>query len=285
MTGEKKFKGTFTDNVSVVRKQVKAWNDMCDEVKRVRDVDLSSPRGHSRPYAAMRGYSLLVFGRLQVHKRVRDMTFSANRLVGSVVYRARKALNANRAFMAALAEYKYRPNSLHDGVFNLSHWVGTHMEIADVIKELGKTIAGSKVKFPCVMNFLPVVETVINPSHGGTLTQIQLNLAICALTDKGWKTPMRELKVFDTILRPVYDELIRQFATSPYLQHGYGQPQHTKMEIYTTGPNAGQVKDRYGDHMDALEIHNLTLTLNPSLCDKHYAQMADESNMVITEFQ
>jgi hypothetical protein len=37
MTGEKKFKGTFTDNIPVVRKQVKAWNDMCDEVKRVRE--------------------------------------------------------------------------------------------------------------------------------------------------------------------------------------------------------------------------------------------------------
>lgn len=36
-TGEKKFKGTFTDNVSVSRKMVKAWNDMCDEVERVRD--------------------------------------------------------------------------------------------------------------------------------------------------------------------------------------------------------------------------------------------------------
>jgi len=37
MTGEKKFKGTFSDNVSIVRKTVKAWNDMCDEVKRIRE--------------------------------------------------------------------------------------------------------------------------------------------------------------------------------------------------------------------------------------------------------
>jgi hypothetical protein len=211
------------------------------------------------------------------------MTFSANRLVGSAVYRARKALNANPAFMKTVAGYRFSPDCLYDGVFHLWHYPGTHGEIARIIGDKNKTIVAQKEKFPCVMNFLPVVETVTD--HGGTLAQIRLNLAICAPTEKDWFTQQREREVFDTILRPVYRELINQLANSPYLQNGYGLPPHNKVEIYTTGANAGQVVDRYNEHLDALEVTNLLLTLNTSLCDKHYAQMADESNMVITEFQ
>ncbi len=37
MTGEIKQRGTFSDNVEPVYKQVKAWNDMCDRVQHIRD--------------------------------------------------------------------------------------------------------------------------------------------------------------------------------------------------------------------------------------------------------
>ena len=37
MTGEKRQKGSFSDNVSVVRKQVTAWNDMIDAVSHIRE--------------------------------------------------------------------------------------------------------------------------------------------------------------------------------------------------------------------------------------------------------
>lgn len=207
------------------------------------------------------------------------MTFSTNRLIGATVYRTRKALNADAAFMSALSEYKYRPNCLYDDAFHLWHYPGTHSEIAETISKLSKTIAGGKVKFPCVMNFLPVNQAV-----GSDATQIRLNLAICTVTDSQWMTPMRELKVFDTVLRPIYREFIKQVSRSPYLQNGYGEPPHTMTEIYTTGKNAGQVSDRYGEHLDAIEITNLLLTLNPRLCDIQYRQMADENTMVITEF-
>jgi hypothetical protein len=36
MTGEKKQRGSFSDNVPVVRKQVDAWNSMCDQVWYIR---------------------------------------------------------------------------------------------------------------------------------------------------------------------------------------------------------------------------------------------------------
>lgn len=37
MTGEKRQTGTFSENVSVVRKQVAAWNDMVDAVHHIRE--------------------------------------------------------------------------------------------------------------------------------------------------------------------------------------------------------------------------------------------------------
>ncbi len=210
------------------------------------------------------------------------MTFSANRLVGAVVYRTRKALSMNYEFIKALAAYNYAPNCLYGGKFHLWHYPGTHGEIARIMAKLSETTQGSVRKFPCIMNFLPVAETV--SGSGSDVLQVKLNLAICATTSSEWLTQEREVLVFDTVLRPIYSELINQLSRTPYLLNGYGTPPHTKTEIYTTGANAGQVHDRYNEHIDAIEISNLTLTINQAACDEMYSQMADESKSVITEF-
>lgn len=212
------------------------------------------------------------------------MMFSTNRLVGAAVYRTRKALNASKAFMKAVESYDFAPNCLYDNTFHMWHFPGTHAEISRVMHQMSKTVETNKMKFPCIMNFLPVKEDIINPSRSGGLVQVRLNLAICAITSSGWLTQMRELKVFDPILRPVYSEFINQISRMPYIQHGHGIPQHSKVEIYTTGANAGQIFDRYDEHIDAIEIVNLQLTYNPALCDKYFQQMADESEQVLTEF-
>ncbi len=211
------------------------------------------------------------------------MIFSTNRLVGSLVYQTRTALNANKAFMDALTEYKYYPNCLYDDKFHLWHYPGTHEEISHIMVELGKTIEGQRQKFPCIMNFLPVAETIINSGRVQAI-QVRLNLAICATTFSEWKTQTRERIVFDKVLRPIYEEFIHQSSRSGYLQNGYGIAAHTKHEIYTTGANAGQIHDRYNEFIDAIEISNLLLTLDPTLCDKFQIKMSEESDKVLTEF-
>jgi hypothetical protein len=211
------------------------------------------------------------------------MMFSTNRLVGAAVYRTRKALNANAAFMSDLKTYEFAPNCLYDGSFHLWHYPGTHEEISRLMVDMSKTIDGSRRKFPCIMNFLPVTETVTN-SNGGDVFQIRLNLAICSITDSHWLTQTRERIVFDKVLRPIYVELINQLSRIPYILNGYGTPAHAKHEIYTTGANAGQIHDRYNEHIDAIEISNLILTIDTGLCENYYSQMAEESNKVLTEF-
>lgn len=212
------------------------------------------------------------------------MIFSTNRLIGAVVYRTRKALNENKAFMQAVADYEFAPNCLYNGVFHLWHFPGTHAEISRIMNDLSKTAQGNKVKFPCIMNFLPDTETVTGSNSGGSIVQVRLNLAICATTESEWLTQTREKQVFDPVLYPVCEEFIRQMSKLPYIQQGYGQPPHTKHKIFTTGASAGQIHDRYNEHIDAIEIANLTLTLNTRLCDKYHSQMAEESNQVLTEF-
>lgn len=206
------------------------------------------------------------------------MMFSTNRLVGAAVYRTRKALNANKAFMRLVAGYEFAPACLYDDIFHLWHFPGTHEEISRVMMKMSQTIETNRMKFPCIMNFLPDTETV------GSVVQVRLNLAICAITDSEWLTQTREKQVFDPVLYPVCDEFIRQISGLPYIQGSYNTPPHTKHRIFTTGANAGQIHDRYNEHIDAIEIANLTLTLNPRLCDDYYSQMAEESSLVLTEF-
>ncbi len=211
------------------------------------------------------------------------MILSTNRLVGAAVYRTRKALNANPEFMEALKAYQYAPSCLYDDVFHLWHFPGTHEEISRLMIAMSKSIESSKMKFPCIMNFQPVTRTISSATNGN-LIQVRLNLAICAITFQEWTTQTRERSVFDIVLRPIYDEFIRQISKLPFIQVGYELAPHTVHEIYTTGANAGQIHDRYNEHIDAIEIGNLTLTLNPRLCEKHFEQMKKENDLVLTEF-
>lgn len=49
------------------------------------------------------------------------MILSTNRLVGALTYRTLVALNANPAFMSALANYYYSLNCLCDDKFHMHH--------------------------------------------------------------------------------------------------------------------------------------------------------------------
>ena len=70
-------------------------------------------------------------------------------------------------------------------------------------------------------------------------------------------------------------------ALSGYFLTDYGLPPHDYYEVFTTGGNAAQIKDLYGEHVDAIELHNLSLVLKP-LCRRQLERIATE-NYRVTE--
>ena len=143
------------------------------------------------------------------------MTVSASKLIGAVVQRTMDALNADPAFVEAAKAYELWPNCFQDGKLHLWHYPGTPNEIANVLVNVGKLLKGAALKFPAVLDFHPIRQSLdargaVRPEH-----RITYNLAIIAPVRKDWLTQDREQFVFEPILRPIHEELIRQIKRFP----------------------------------------------------------------------
>jgi hypothetical protein len=141
---------------------------------------------------------------------------------------------------------------------------------------LNKHRNGYLLKFPSIFNFQSVKQ------ERGSETTLHYNLAIVAPVRSEWLTQERDEQTFELVLRPIYEEFLRQITLSGYFNLDYGTPPHTCYEVFTTGDNSGIMLERYGDNMDAIELHDLRLELRNS-CQKETIKR--ESKMVLKGFE
>lgn len=203
------------------------------------------------------------------------MIISANKIIGSLVYRTRNALQGKNLFMQHLREYAYSESCISDGKLKFIHFPGTHQEIADNLLRLAPAQLGGNNRFPALFNF----NTIHQRRDGDSIT-VYYNLAFVAPVHSDWITERREVEVFEKILRPLYEEFMVQLKKSGYFFLGYGKyPPHDYYEVFTTDKNGGELIDRYGDNIDAIEVHNLVLTLE-DLCDEQLEIIEKENNLL-----
>ncbi len=202
---------------------------------------------------------------------------SPNKLMGMLVYRTREALGRDREFLAGLQEYVFSPNCHVDGRFLFWHYPGTPNEISNVLLAIGEQVNGARLKFPAVLNYQPVRQRRVQGS-----TTLYCNLAIVGSVERDWTTQQREAQVFDLLLRPIYREFMRQIELSGYFRTGYGTPPHDYYEVFTTGGNSAEISARYGDYVDAIELHDLELKPSALLCDRDL-EVIEEDNENVTK--
>ena len=200
---------------------------------------------------------------------------SPNKLIGSLVFRTRNALDWNKEFKDNLLSYPYSKNCLVNNHFLLWHYPGTNNEISNALLEIGKHPNGARLKFPSFLNFQPIRQ-----ENRGNEVTIFYNIAIVGTVKSTWMTEKREHEVFEKVLRPVYEEFIRQIQACRYFKTDYGKPDHTYYEIFTTGESAGEIIKRYGDNIDAIEIHGMALKLNKNLCKSDFLTIERENAAV-----
>lgn len=202
------------------------------------------------------------------------MIVSPNDIIGSLVYRTREALNKNKQFIDQLAGYYYSPNCLINDKMNLWHFPGTHNEISNVLLKLGEAVNGSYLKFPAILNFHSIRQRI-----EGTEIEVHYNLAIVGSVKSTWTTQERESQLFRHLLRPIYEEFINQVNMYRYFNLGYGAPSHDYYEVFTTGGNSAQIKDMYGEYVDAIELHDLTIKIKP-ICMRDGVKILKENDLV-----
>jgi hypothetical protein len=214
---------------------------------------------------------------------------SANQIIGSLVYRTRKALNTNPAFLASAQSYV---NALQeatgkgydlfapDGKIQLWHYCGTAEEIASYFLKM-QDAALSRYKFPAVFNYQPVREDF---GLKGNISAKTFNLAFVAPTNPEWGTPTREKKVRDKLLVHIYREFIRQIRKSKYFLVPVGGLVHTSYWVPTTGEGITRVLDYlYSDFMDAIQVVNLRLQVYDTACKNDENLLNRESNLVFQD--
>lgn len=196
---------------------------------------------------------------------------SANKIIGSLVYGARESLRNDISFLSGLDAYDYKESCFYNGKFNLWHYPATHNELSDILEQLGQSTR--QIKYPAVFNLNPIRQ-----DRSGSDITIYFNLAIIAPVLSEWLTQEREEQVFIPLLRPIYNSLIEQTKKKGYIL-SRGFPSHRYYEVFTTGKTGGALLERYGDHLDAIELQNLTLTIG-KLCEKDLGQIEEENRLV-----
>lgn len=206
------------------------------------------------------------------------MIISVNKLVGSWIYRTREALNSNTVFMNRIKDYPFIGDCLFNGKFHLWYFPGTPQEISQILNAFDKNVNGSKIKFPAFFNYNTFRQ---NKTDEGT--KVYLNLAAVARTLDELTTGERENKIFDLLLRDIYEEFINQIIKSKYVRAGFVRPVHDYYEVFSTGGNADIVEKRYGDHIDAIEMHNMQLYIEENNCERDRIKIELENNLVLED--
>lgn len=197
---------------------------------------------------------------------------SPNKIMGALVYRTREALNKDEKFLGNLVNYAYYRNCYDGERFTLWHYPGTGDEISAYLLELDK-VGYHRYKFPAVFNFQPIrQEMQRNPV-------IHYNLAIAGSVKSEWLTEQREAELFDNLLRPIYVELMNQIMTCPWIMTGYDLPPHDYYDVFTVG-NGNLMRDKYGEYVDAIELHDLTLAVK-KLCQSDEEEIIKENELLI----
>jgi hypothetical protein len=214
---------------------------------------------------------------------------SANKIIGSLVYRTREALNKKPAFLAgaqsyldALQEATGKGYALFapDGKIQLWHYCGTAEEISDCFLKMQEA-ALSRYKFPAVFNYQPVKED-FGLKDG--ISAKTYNLAFVAPTNPNWGTPTREKEVRDKLLVHIYDEFMRQVQGSRYLLTPMSGVVHTSYWVPTTGERVTKVLDYlYSDFMDVIQTVNLRLQVRGTICSSDEDLLNRENNSVFQD--
>ncbi|SHF49893.1 hypothetical protein [Dysgonomonas macrotermitis] len=209
------------------------------------------------------------------------MILSVNKIIGSAVYRTKETLNKNKSFIDGLSKYAYVDDCLFDDEFHLWYYPGTPDEISTILNQLNNIPEGQKLKFPAIINYNTFKQVKTD-----TGTSVYLSIAIVARTFSEWTTGGRDNKVFDPVLRPVYEAFIKSLKRR-YVSWGDGfiKPSHDYFEVFTTGQNKEVVENRYTDHLDVIELHNLKLIINESDCESYKEEIELENKLVLENFK
>lgn len=139
---------------------------------------------------------------------------------------------------------------------------GHPLEILNTLSEKDRHKTYKFKKYPLIALFQDFTETIgENMNNQG---ETDLNIVICMQTSPDYTSAERYDNVFRTVLYPLYDLLIKHIESSGwFLNDGPGLIPHDKTDRLFWGRSGlyGNEGNIFNDHIDAIEIENLSLSL------------------------
>lgn len=152
------------------------------------------------------------------------------------------------------------------GIENLYCYSGTQDEISNLLMDLSKN--GNQSKYPAIFNILPARQVV-----SGNKRDFYNTICIVSPVRPDAKSEEREKEEFETIIRPIYDEFMKQVFNADFLTiTEYGIPEHTYYDNYAVANEQSVILEKYGEYISAIEIHNLKLTIDSNICENTIKQ-------------
>ena len=195
-------------------------------------------------------------------------------LMGALVYRTRQAL-VSPALEKGENKYLALVNAgkTQHSVENLYYYPGTYEEIKNAFDIQNRAV--KDLRFPSVISYQQVTEEI------SLFQTIHYELAIITASNQEWTTEQREVSVFQPVLTPIYNELIKQIKSCGWFDLGTNEPSYTKTKVFTTGNQLFDIsKDLFGDSVDFIRIRNLKLKVKNSLCQDDLARINEEYQKV-----
>jgi hypothetical protein len=145
----------------------------------------------------------------------------------------------------------------------IQYLYGHPQEIIETLRQESQSPTLKFKKFPCIMLFQDITEKYGKPY---ALDLNSLHIVIATSTMPTYKASERYAKTFRPILYPIYMEFKKRLCRHPSVINLYSERglQHNKMDRLSWGKQGiyGTMKGMANEYLDAIEITNLSITIN-----------------------
>lgn len=151
---------------------------------------------------------------------------------------------------------------------NISYLYGDWDYISNILTRWNGSPETAAMKYPIICLYSPYPEKRQLEGKWVRL-DVTLEMLILCNTQKDYLNEERDAITFGEVLRPVYEEFIRQLMKDASVVKNYsGYPSHTYTENYRYGRLGVLTSDNrpFRDFIDAIELTNLSLTFKEN-CD------------------
>lgn len=138
---------------------------------------------------------------------------------------------------------------------------GHPLEIINTLAQKDKHKTHKYNKYPIIALFQDFTETMGETQTVQSTTE--LNIVIATQTQSDWKASERYTNTFKTVLYPLYNLLLKHIDSSGWFAISPGLIPHDKIDRLFWGRSGlyGNEGNIFSDHLDAIEIQNLSLSM------------------------